>query len=241
MTINPGAQSGFPYEALVTFIMLPVFVGEVHIMCAPAPPPYIPRLENHLVIVALQEDAQINQVQQSCRTVTLGAAYGWLAPLSGVMLSERCTAAFLAALHVCNLPNRTLWNVNFVLSAPGMPRRCRDQAIRGMLPRRLFPNPTPTFTTTYLCGTVTSAPGMPRRCRDQAIRGMLPRRLFANVAAALSSAADSFPLPMPPSGRRMGGLAACMAVHAFTQARSQCRPSRWPTCAWLWVVSTQHA
>ena len=48
---------------------------------------------------------------------------------------------------------------------------------------------------------------------------MLPRRLFANVAAALSSAADSFPLPMPPSGRRMGGLAACMAVHAFTQVR----------------------
>ena len=64
-----------------------------------------------------------------------------------------------------------------------------------------------------------SAPGMPRRCRDQAIRGMVPRRLFANVAAALSSAADSFPLPMPPSDRRMGGLAACMAVHAFTQAR----------------------
>ena len=32
----PGVQSGFPYEALVTFIMLPVFVGEVHIMCVPS-------------------------------------------------------------------------------------------------------------------------------------------------------------------------------------------------------------
>lgn len=41
MTGGPSAQSGFLYEALVTFIMLPVFVGEVHIMCGPALPPYI--------------------------------------------------------------------------------------------------------------------------------------------------------------------------------------------------------
>ncbi|KAK9839880.1 hypothetical protein WJX81_008341 [Elliptochloris bilobata] len=54
-------------------------------------------------------------------------------------------------------------------------------------------------------------------CRDRAIRGMLPRKLFGNLAEVLSGVADSFPLPMPPSGRRMGGLAACMAVHAFTQ------------------------